>query len=511
MSASQITPELYDVQRIATATALLDRDGNVLSCNGAFELLVLGKEGRSSAFFSLASFGAAAAAALGEALAGRFAEATAFIEHKGHLEDWRIVFIPQSAEHVLLIFVGAKDDNAYQDDLTGLPSRTMALDRLAHELDRWNRAKTQPFGIALADIDHFKNINDSYGHDIGDQVLKQITATFTNALRKGDWVARWGGEEFLFLFHDVANNALEAAERCRREVELNPFVNAEGLRIDVTMSFGVVNIADEEAHSLGRPSIEAMIDNADTLLYDAKHTGRNRSVSRDSAEKLTWTAEELQAQLKKKTFAPLRYPLVDPAGATCGSLWKPHLAKMGPRAAQHLFKSATRTNMIGQAESAWIAAVLAASAQLPADQFNLITISPNLLRRVSDFPEVAAVFKEHERSGRKLMLTVKNEQPPLSPGLDLQALANQFGMDYYPWIGTQPVPASSLTGMNQPQSVLIDPLAPPEMPMLESLVKMLNVSKVRLIMTEKLHAKLANKPDAVLFIAAEPEPEPEPS
>ena len=488
------------VELIDTAAALIDSFGNVLNCNSSFEMLVLGKVGRSSRFFALRSFGYNVGEAFKKAVTGRFAEAKVFIEHKGYLDDWRVVFVPQEYNNVLLIFVGRMNDAAYHDPLTGLPSRAVALDRLEHELDRWNRSKKSPFGIALADIDHFKSVNDSYGHDIGDQVLKCVADTFTKSLRSGDWVARWGGEEFLFLFHDVHQHAFEACDRCRVEIENTPFVNEDGLRIDLTVSFGVVNVLDEDSKSTGRVSIERMIENADVLLYDAKRAGRNRTVRRELEEQINWTAAELVQHLERRGFLPQRIPLVDKEGKVHGSLWKPQIDGMSASAAHHLFLSAARTNMLGKAESAWIDAVLQASSDQPKDQFNLVTVSHNLLRRFGDFPGVAEVVQRHEKSGRRIVLTVKQGQPHLAQDEDLRLLAKKHGLEFCPWVGSDPVSAASIAGTSEPQFVLIDTKRPPETDVLESLMKMFSANNVTLIMSQELYNRTSQQDCDVLFI-----------
>jgi diguanylate cyclase (GGDEF)-like protein len=126
------------------------------------------------------------------------------------------------------------------------------------------------FAVLFADVDHFKNVNDQFGHDIGDKVLKLVAATLSGCLRANDTVGRWGGEEFLVLAQ-VADQqqAMALGERLRNLVA-SPWIDADGARISVTLSIGVAVIGTgESAHTL--------VDRADTAMFTAKTAGRNRT------------------------------------------------------------------------------------------------------------------------------------------------------------------------------------------------------------------------------------------
>jgi diguanylate cyclase (GGDEF)-like protein len=127
------------------------------------------------------------------------------------------------------------------------------------------------FSLVLADIDHFKSINDTYGHDGGDYVLKEVARLLKSRLRKYDVVSRWGGEEFLFMFPGIdASAAAIVAEDIRKTLELHKFVFNEK-SIYVTMTFGV-------AMHRENTSIDGTIKLADDALYQGKKDGRNRVV-----------------------------------------------------------------------------------------------------------------------------------------------------------------------------------------------------------------------------------------
>ncbi len=156
------------------------------------------------------------------------------------------------------------------DYLTGLPNRLDMCKRLEAEQARSIR-RGRCFALIMADIDHFKGINDSYGHDHGDQVLVTIARTISGYLRKEDSCARWGGEEFLILIPETdKDEALEVAERIRKLTESLALETKTSV-IRASISLGVSVYANEE-------TIEACIKRADDALYQAKNSGRNRSV-----------------------------------------------------------------------------------------------------------------------------------------------------------------------------------------------------------------------------------------
>jgi len=158
------------------------------------------------------------------------------------------------------------------DFLTGLANRRNILQRLEHEKNLYER-QGHVFSIILCDIDHFKKVNDTYGHDFGDLVLKSISGTFPEILRKIDIASRWGGEEFLILLPACDQDGSRyAAERLRQTIEKLK-IQSDHFFVRVTMSFGVVTWKNTFN------DIEAFIKQADENLYHAKEEGRNRVIA----------------------------------------------------------------------------------------------------------------------------------------------------------------------------------------------------------------------------------------
>jgi diguanylate cyclase (GGDEF)-like protein len=160
-------------------------------------------------------------------------------------------------------------DNSVRDALTGCVNRAHMLEVFAAELSRARRSQA-PISIVMFDLDHFKAINDRYGHLCGDAVLASIGARMRELLRSGDVKCRYGGEEFLILLFDTPSpGAQHVAETLRRQLELHPVPWQEQV-VRVTASFGVTAARPGESDPL------AILRRADEALYRAKQSGRNR-------------------------------------------------------------------------------------------------------------------------------------------------------------------------------------------------------------------------------------------
>lgn len=162
------------------------------------------------------------------------------------------------------------------DSLTGLLNRRAGLERVEEELSRQHRL-VRPVACLLVDIDHFKKINDTYGHLAGDEVLASFGKIVRSCTRKHDIVCRYGGEEFLLLLPDTTlQAALATAEKIRSKTATLP-VSFNGKDISITTSVGVTGMVRDE-------TVEALVARADATLYQAKSEGRNRVCAVEAAQ-----------------------------------------------------------------------------------------------------------------------------------------------------------------------------------------------------------------------------------
>lgn len=161
------------------------------------------------------------------------------------------------------------------DPTTKLMNRRSVHTILANEKHRMQRIKDSSCCIAIGDIDNFKNFNDEYGHDLGDSVLAHVATIFNDTIRRYDSVARFGGEEFLFVLPDMSiEDAAQALERVRTNLATSPFLH-QGKPLSITASFGVTQLCRY-------CDINGSIKRADVALYNAKNNGRNKTVCVDS-------------------------------------------------------------------------------------------------------------------------------------------------------------------------------------------------------------------------------------
>lgn len=158
---------------------------------------------------------------------------------------------------------------ARTDYLTGIDNRRSFINKAEMRLSLALR-REQPLSIVMFDLDQFKSINDNYGHDVGDQVLKAFSEVVKSTIRSSDIFGRLGGEEFALVFDEDAEDAMDMAERLRQEVE-NISVDTPKGELHFTTSIGV-------AHLGAVGTLESMLKQADIALYSAKENGRNRVV-----------------------------------------------------------------------------------------------------------------------------------------------------------------------------------------------------------------------------------------
>ena len=199
----------------------------------------------------------------GRKLSGQLQEMNNYLEQKIH----------ERTESLLDTQKELLEDNneltrmALTDNLTGLSNRTHMNQILRQEYSRFER-HNQRFGIIMLDIDHFKNVNDKLGHDTGDRVLKKLASIIASAIRTSDYVARWGGEEFLICCTTIEEaDLLPIAETIRQLVATTEFEQVG----QITASLGCAAIVKGE-------TINELIKRSDVALYEAKNNGRNQSM-----------------------------------------------------------------------------------------------------------------------------------------------------------------------------------------------------------------------------------------
>jgi diguanylate cyclase len=162
----------------------------------------------------------------------------------------------------------AEKQRAITDSLTGLPNREAYGERVHQEMQRWQRYQ-HPLTLAVVDIDFFKKINDNYGHQTGDKVLKIVSNSIAKRLREVDFIARFGGEEFVLLLPETkADNALALLNRIREALANAPF-RYKNEKITITVSIGLSQFIEGD-------DADIVFARADQALYNAKETGRNK-------------------------------------------------------------------------------------------------------------------------------------------------------------------------------------------------------------------------------------------
>ncbi len=187
---------------------------------------------------------------------------------------------------------------AFYDRLTNLPNRRLLLDRLQHAM--LNSTRTERYGaVFLLDLDHFKQLNDSLGHEVGDALLKQVALRLLACVREGDSVARMGGDEFVVLLEGLYEHEREAASQARDVADkvlasLGQIYRLPTLEHSSTPSIGIVLFLGQEE------SVEELLKQADMAMYQAKSAGRNTACFFDPAMQAAATARtELEAQLRR--------------------------------------------------------------------------------------------------------------------------------------------------------------------------------------------------------------------
>lgn len=206
---------------------------------------------------------------LGSLEEGRFivGSATDFLEHLGAV---LAIALENALNHERIKYIGLTDA------LTGVHNRRYFDRRLGEEMERIQRSG-QPLACLFLDVDHFKQVNDTHGHQMGDRVLQEVAARIKAQLRLSDVLGRYGGEEFaVLLIHTGTAQALNIAERIRASVAAVPFWLDGDHNLAITISIGVSVLLPEDGLTDPDLAAETLVARADQAMYRAKQGGRNR-------------------------------------------------------------------------------------------------------------------------------------------------------------------------------------------------------------------------------------------
>lgn len=308
---------------------------------------------------------------------------------------------------------------AYHDPLTNLPNRALLMDRLVQQIALHKRHNLRG-ALLFLDLDHFKHINDSLGHPVGDAVLKTITARLEASIRQEDTVARLGGDEFVILLTglsgkraDIIRHVREVAEKLR-QLLTEPMV-CEGNRLQVTPSIGIALIPDH-----GDTPAD-LLKRADIALYRAKDAGRNaiqlfQSTMQEVASTRLQLESELRLALLNEEFELFLQPQVDARSDTiigAEALLRWQHPQHGLRSPAHFIDVLEDSGLIIEVgdwvigEVCRMTASLLASGLVQADSFSLcINISPRQFRQ-NDFVErILAALEESALPVRMIKLEI---------------------------------------------------------------------------------------------------------
>jgi diguanylate cyclase (GGDEF)-like protein len=216
------------------------------------------------------------------------------VEHPSSLSDEEVRRVRESVNQAAPVLgnlrnLAISEQRASTDALTGLPNRRAIQETIKRMVAQSSRTLS-PFSVLMIDLDHFKQINDRYGHDRGDEVLAAVGAALQATLRASDFAGRWGGEEFMFLLPDTAvDGAVDLAERVREALSEIDLATVDGA---ITASIGIATIPDHAGDA------EHLERSADRALYTAKRKGRDRieiAISGSSGDRAEHDrAEEVQ-------------------------------------------------------------------------------------------------------------------------------------------------------------------------------------------------------------------------
>lgn len=361
-------------------------------------------------------------------------------EFNGFLVTFRDISAQRRAEQRLQRLVD-------RDDLTGLTSRRVAESKLRELLAEKDRKRS--VALFFIDLDNFKRINDTLGHDVGDEVLKIAAKRLMHSMREEDTVSRFGGDEFVIIMNDV--DSISASQRADNIlVELKKPFNVFNQEMFLSGSIGV-----SLSSSRGAKSVTTLMKQADVALYRAKDAGRNNyqfyteAISKSLNERLL-LGNSLHRALEKKEFRVVYQMIADvKTHAVQGveALLRWHHPQMGPINPEEFIPLLEETGLINSV-SDWLirnaiqqTALWISSKRLPRSAKLSINVSPKQLRE-PDFPvRLKELLNQYELSGHNLVVeltetvlfkdakSVKNQLLQLRE-FDIQIAVDDFGTGY---------------------------------------------------------------------------------
>jgi len=337
---------------------------------------------------------------------------------------------------------------AYHDPLTNLPNRALLMDRLSQQIALLKRHDLRG-ALLFLDLDHFKHINDSLGHPVGDRVLKIVTARLEASVRMEDTVARLGGDEFVVLISGLEGSRSEVADQVQvfantlRELLAQPMF-LDGQRLQVTPSIGVALIPDDGS------TADDLLKRADIALYRAKDSGRNvtqlyHATMQKAASERLQMENDLRLALARGEFSLQYQPQVDArgnriTGAEALLRWQHPLA--GPMAPTQFIRVLEESGLIVEVGN-WIlddacraAGDLLRRGLIDSEDFSLcVNISPRQFRQKDFFDRVEGSLRAHDVPFAVLKLeitegiVIQNLEDTIAKMRRLKQLGVSFAMD----------------------------------------------------------------------------------
>ena len=433
---------------------------------------------------------------------GQIGMSRVYLSNNGVDDDWLVLANPHTENSVLICLTKGELLQAFNDDLTSLPNRRDANNRMSLEWQRMLRDTEKCFVVAMVDIDHFKMVNDRFGHDIGDEVLVFVAQNLSSILRAGDWVSRWGGEEFLLYLHDTDINAMEAvAERIRKSVAKKPFTTSTGAVLNITISVGVVcSDTYVTSHSSSDVCISNMINSADVLLYEAKQQGRNCINSQQPGEKVFWDKKELIDLITQNDIQASSVEIMRDKKPV-GLMWSMLVRGTSPQAGSRIRRSALKTNYAVQLDAAWLQTIIQTVEKTKQSLF--VPISMHSLQEIETNSEFEDAVATTLANGFELIFIVESSDVVKEIDPAIFELLSHRGIKLCVHISDpQTIPTGTLNIMSPSYALLAPPVVTNDQQW-HDLHATLNKHNVATIVSAEVKDLLGDKKNILYFNESE--------